>query len=113
MSVRLIAAAGLAMVLVGTSASAQDAKVAQGEKLYAQHKCSMCHAIAGKGNAKGPLDEAGTKHSADELRQWLVNPQEMAVKSKSTRKPPMPSYAKLSKDDVEALVAYMQTLKKK
>ena len=101
------------MVLVGTNASAQDAKVAQGEKLYAQHKCSMCHAIAGKGNPKGPLDETGTKHSADELRQWLTNPQEMAVKSKSTRKPPMPSYAKLSKDDVEALVAYMQTLKKK
>jgi mono/diheme cytochrome c family protein len=113
MSVRLIAAAGLAMVLVGANASAQDAKVAQGEKLYAQHKCSMCHAVAGKGNVKGPLDETGTKHSAEELRQWLINPQEMAAKSKSTRKPPMPSYAKLSKEDVEALVAYMQTLKKK
>jgi hypothetical protein len=37
----------------------------------------------------------------------------MAVKHKQTRKPPMPSYAKLGKEDVEALVAYMQTLKKK
>lgn len=113
MSMKWIAAAGFAMVLVATGASAQDAKVTQGEKLYAQHKCSMCHAVAGKGNAKGPLDDTGTKHTAEELRQWLINPQEMSVKTKSMRKPPMPSYAKLSKDDVEALVAYMQTLKKK
>lgn len=113
MSVRWIAAAGFGMVLVATTASAQDAKVAQGEKLYAQHKCSMCHSVAGKGNPKGPLDEAGTKHTADELRQWMVNPQEMSAKAKATRKPPMPSYAKLSKEDVEALVAYMQSLKKK
>ena len=113
MSVRWIAAVGFGVVLVASRASAQDAKVAQGEKLYAQHKCSMCHAVAGKGNAKGPLDDAGTKFTAEELRQWLINPQEMSVKTKSTRKPPMPSYAKLSKEDVEALVAYMQTLKKK
>jgi mono/diheme cytochrome c family protein len=113
MNVKWIGIVGFGCMLVASSASAQDAKVAQGEKLYAQHKCSMCHAVAGKGNAKGPLDDAGTKYTAEELRQWLINPGEMAVKAKSTRKPPMPAYAKLSKEDVEALVAYMQTLKKK
>lgn len=117
MNVRWVGLIGLGTLLVAASASAQDAKLAaQGEKLYAQHKCSMCHAIGGKGTPmalKGPLDDVGTRLSADEIRQWLINPQEMAAKAKSTRKPPMPSYAKLSKDDVEALVAYMQTLKKK
>ena len=33
-----------------------------------------CHSIDGKGNAKGPLDGVGLKYSADELRQWLVDP---------------------------------------
>lgn len=113
MSVRWIGIVGFGFMLAASNAAAQDAKVAQGEKLYTQHKCGMCHSVAGKGNAKGPIDDAGTKHTAEELRQWLINPQEMAVKAKSTRKPPMPSYAKLSKEDVEALVAYMQTLKKK
>ena len=113
MSVRWVAAAAGALVLVASTASAQDAKVAQGEKLYAAQKCSMCHAVAGKGNAKGPLDDVGSKLSAEETRQWLINPVEMAAKAKSTRKPAMPSYAKLSKEDVEALVAYMQSLKKK
>lgn len=113
MNVRWVAAAAGALLLVASTASAQDAKVAQGEKLYASQKCSMCHAVGGKGNAKGPLDDIGSKLSAEETRQWLVNPVEMAAKAKATRKPAMPSYAKLSKDDVEALVAYMQSLKKK
>lgn len=113
MNVRWVAAAAGALLLVASTASAQDAKVAQGEKLYASQKCSMCHAVGGKGNAKGPLDDVGSKLSAEETRQWLINPVEMAAKAKAARKPAMPSYAKLSKDDVESLVAYMQSLKKK
>lgn len=112
MSVRWIGMVVAGAVLVAANASAQDAKVAQGEKLYASQKCSMCHSVAGKGNAKGPLDGVASKYSAEELRQWLINPAEMTGKTKSTRKPAMSSYAKLSKEDVDALVAYMQTLKK-
>ena len=114
MSVRWLTAMGLGLAMMTATAAAQDAKlVERGQKLYAEQKCSMCHAIAGKGQAKGALDDVGTKYSAEELRQWLTNPKEMSAKVKSTRKPPMPSYAKLAKEDVEALVAYMQTLKKK
>ena len=102
------------MALMTAGVAAQDAKlVERGQKLYAEQKCSMCHSVAGKGNAKGPIDDAGTKYTAEELRQWLINPKEMSAKVKSTRKPPMSNYAKLSKEDIEALVAYMQTLKKK
>lgn len=100
--------------LAGAShAGAQDPKVQRGEKLYADNRCSMCHSIQGKGNAKGPLDEVGARHSAEELRQWLINPAEMTGKTKAARKPPMPNYAKLPKEDLDALVAYLSTLKKK
>lgn len=116
MKVRWMSAAliALVMLIAPLTAAAQDAKlIERGQKLYADNKCQMCHSVAGKGNAKGVLDEVGGKLKAEEIRQWLINPQEMAVKHKQTRKPPMPSYAKLGKEDVEALVAYMQTLKKK
>ena len=74
----------------------------------------MCHSIAGKGNAKGPLDGVGDKLKADEIRQWLVNAEEMTVKTKAPRKPAMKSYgAKVSPEEMDALVAYMQSLKKK
>jgi mono/diheme cytochrome c family protein len=93
-------------------ASAQDA-AAKGAKVYADQKCSMCHSIAGKGNAKGALDDVGSKLKADEIRQWIVDPVAMTAKAKAARKPAMPAkYAALPKDDLDALVAYLASLKK-
>ena len=94
-----------------TVASAQSSAAA-GEKVYTAQKCQICHSIAGKGNQKGPLDGVGTKLKADEIRQWIVDPATMTAKTKSTRKPPMKAYANLSKEDVDALVTYLATLKK-
>jgi mono/diheme cytochrome c family protein len=101
---------------VGTAsvASAQDkAAIERGMKVYETHKCGMCHSVAGKGNQKGPLDGVGDKLTAEEIRQWLLSPDVMATKTKATRKPAMPNYTKLSKEDLDAIVAYMQSLKKK
>ena len=106
-AIGLIVCAGAA-----TAAAAQDAKVARGEQLYAEQKCGLCHSIGDKGNKKGPLDGVGTKLSADELRQWIVDAKGMTAKTSATRKPDMKNYA-LPKDDVDALVAYMASLKKK
>ena len=90
-------------------AAAQDAK--RGAEVYAAQKCSICHSIAGQGSKTSPLDGVGKK-PADEIRQWIVSPGEMAKKTASTKKPPMPDrYAKLPPADIDALVAYMQTLK--
>jgi mono/diheme cytochrome c family protein len=105
----------LGLVLGSIAAlGAQDksAAVAHGEKIYVAQKCSVCHAIAGKGNAKGPLDNVGAKLSAEEIRQWLIAPRVMAEKAKATRKPLMPEYTKLAKQDLDGLIAYLETLKK-
>jgi mono/diheme cytochrome c family protein len=83
-----------------------------GQKLYVEQKCAMCHSIAGKGNAKGPLDDVGSRLSADEIRQWIVDAPAMSAKAKATRKPVMKAYSTLTKEQVDALVAYLQTLKK-
>ena len=100
--------------LTAGSAAAQDkALIEKGMKVYADQKCGMCHAIDGKGNAKGPLDSVGLKLTADDVRQWMVNPAEMTKKANAARKPAMPAYPKLSKDDLDAVVAYMMSLKKK
>jgi cytochrome c2 len=94
-----------------TLAAAQDAK-AKGEKLFTDQKCTLCHSIADKGNKKGPLDDVGGKLSADEIRSWITDAKGMTAKAKATRKPEMKAYT-LPKEDVDALVAYMQSLKKK
>jgi mono/diheme cytochrome c family protein len=96
---------------LAATAAAQDPKVAKGEKVFADSKCALCHSIGDKGNKKGPLDGVATKLSADEIRQWLVDAKGMTVKTKATRKPEMKAYS-LPKDDVDAVVAYLETLKK-
>jgi mono/diheme cytochrome c family protein len=106
--------AALAVSLATTQvAFAQDkAQIERGMKAYTEQKCSICHSIAGKGNAKGALDDVGSKLMPEEIRAWLVNPAEMTKKTKADRKPPMRAYPNLSKEDVDALVAYMASLKK-
>lgn len=89
---------------------AQD--VARGEQAYAAQKCQMCHLIAGKGSKISPLDGVGARLSEADLREWIVDPVAAAAKHGSTKKPLMPkTYAKLPARDIDALVAYMQSLK--
>ena len=108
-----VAAAMCAVSMATAPAAAQDdAKIKKGQAVYAAQKCSMCHAIAGKGGKQNPLDGVGTKLSADDIKQWITNPKEMTAKTKSAKKPPMPAkYSGLPAEDLDALVAYMVSLK--
>ena len=85
--------------------------VERGQQVFTAQKCSVCHSVAGQGNKKGPLDAVGAKLSADQIRQWITEAPAMAAKAKSERKPVMKAYA-LSKDELDGLVAYLQSLKK-
>lgn len=97
--------------LFAATASAQS-PVEKGKAVYAAQKCSICHSIEGTGNKKGALDGVGAKLSAAEIHSWIVNAPDMAAKAKADRKPPMKAYTALSKDDVDALVSYLASLKK-
>ena len=114
--VNVVKALSILGILLGSTQSvgAQDkAQIERGMKVYADQKCSACHSIAGKGNQKGALDNVGSRLTADEIRAWIMNPAEMTKKSKSERKPPMRAYPNLAKEDLDAVVAYMASLKKK
>ncbi len=104
------------LVLTGaTPVLAQDAPTAErGAQVYAAQKCSLCHAVAGKGNKKLPLDGVGAKLSADDLHKWIVNPKEMEATSATKLPPnqkPMKAYPNLPKADLDSLVLHLQTLK--
>ena len=106
---RCSAAVVIGGLVFTASLAAQD--LARGEKVYAEQKCALCHSIGDKGNKKGPLDGVGTKLSAKELEQWVVDAKGMTEKTKAPRKPEMKNYT-LPKEDLDALVAYMASLKK-
>jgi mono/diheme cytochrome c family protein len=109
----MLLAIALAAIAASPAAAGQDPPaVKRGQEVFAAQKCGVCHAVAGKGGKASPLDGVGAKLSADEIREWITNPTEMTAKTKSTKKPPMPNkYASLPAADIDALVAYMQSLK--
>jgi mono/diheme cytochrome c family protein len=107
----LIAAAAMVFI-AGAPDAARAADAAAGEKVYAAQKCSMCHSIAGKGGKSSPLDGVGKKLSEADIKEWIVDPPAAAKKANSTKKPPMPKkYHTLPAADIDALVAYMASLK--
>jgi len=104
-SIAIVAVVGL---LSSFPALAQDdSGAAKGQEVYAAQKCAMCHSIEGKGNKNNPLDGVGSKLSSDQIRKWIVSPKEMKADSK------MKAYPSLTAGDLEALVAYLSSLKKK
>jgi cytochrome c553 len=113
---RAVIVAGVAILAASFGGFAQDAaQVEKGKTLFSSvsPKCTMCHSVAGQGNAKNPLDGVGSKLSADDMKAWIRNPKDMAAKAKSEAKPPMSAYTteKLSDADMDALVAYLLSLK--
>lgn len=113
MMIRTLVLSLFALALAGVSpAFAQDA-VAKGATVFTAQKCTLCHSIDGKGSAKGPLDGVGLKLKADEIRQWILTPVEMAAKANATRKPAMKAFPNLAKDDLDSLVAFLASQKKK
>jgi mono/diheme cytochrome c family protein len=110
---RLFVATLFGGILLTSPASAQDAaQIERGQKVYVAQKCGNCHSVEGKGNKKGPLDNVGSKLTEEEIRAWIVDAPAMTAKTKATRKPLMKAYKDLPKEDLDALVAYMKSLKK-
>lgn len=101
-------------LLGATTVGAQDAKMIEaGKKVYEAQKCSACHMIAGKGNKMFPLDGVGAKLSVADMKKWFTHTAEM--EAALPKKPPMKMSSKkynLKDADLDALVAYMMSLKK-
>jgi mono/diheme cytochrome c family protein len=103
---------GIAALLGGTMWSAGDslaqtdaAQIAQGEKVYAEKKCAMCHMIKGKGGKSGgDLTDVGAKRDRDWLKQFTKDPKSVMPKAK------MPSF-RGSEEELDAVAAYMASLK--
>ncbi len=108
----IIAALALIALPLSGVAAAQGA-VEKGAAVFAAQKCSMCHGMDGKGNQKGALDDIGSKLKGAEIRSWILTPVEMAAKAKAERKPAMKPSANLAKADLDALVEFLESKKKK
>jgi mono/diheme cytochrome c family protein len=105
----LTAALGLVAAIAPVAAQSH-AKVDEGAALFTAQKCMMCHSVAGSGHRKGPLDIMIAKDKAEHIRQWLQDPEGMRARTNATRTPAMKPL-KLNADQIDALVAYLTSVK--
>lgn len=98
----------LAMTLGAAGAArAADDKIARAKSVFSAQKCSMCHAIEGAGNKNRPLDGIGSTLTPEEIKKWIVSPKEQKADTK------MKAYPSLPAEDLDALVTWLSSLKKK
>jgi cytochrome c553 len=105
----LVLSVAVAAVLCAGMAVAQDAAmVEKGKAVFdsAKPACKACH-----NEKKNPLDKYGASGSAEEAKAWLRTPREQF--EKTGKKGMMPAYSekKISDEDLEALAAYLASLK--
>lgn len=102
-------------ILDAAPASRHDpALIERGQQLFASTGCTACHTVHGQGGAVGPnLSREGLRRRSDEWqKQHLKDPLSVYVGGPTTGiQWPMPSYARLSEGELDALVAYLQSLR--
>ena len=106
---RLTAVAAVLLTAAILPAGAQDdaAKIARGKEVFTEQKCTMCHMVEGKGNKSHPLDGVGSQLKPEDIKKWVVTPKDMKADTK------MKAYPNLPAADLDAIVAYISSLKKK
>ncbi len=107
----------LALALVACSGEEADPEIVKGQQLFAEH-CSACHSLSGEVVIVGPslngvASRAETNAAGiparEMLRQSILLPGEELVEGFNNLMPP-DFGAKLSDDEIEALIAFLLTL---
>ncbi|MDI6748229.1 MAG: c-type cytochrome [Rhodocyclaceae bacterium] len=102
---------GAAGQRVGAAAVEMSALALTGRKIYQAEGCPLCHAIAGEGNPRYPLDGVGDRLEALELRDWILATGAVATLLPRRAAIMKEDYRDLGADEIDALVAYLSGLR--
>jgi mono/diheme cytochrome c family protein len=86
------------------------ALVALGKQVYEAQRCARCHAIAGEGNPRSPLDGVSELYDDDRLLQWIIGGDDVAEDLSARVMNAKQRYRDLPKRELDALVAYLKTI---
>jgi len=90
-------------------ALADDAAIEKGKAVFESTKppCKTCH-----NDKKNPLDNYGAAGSIEDVKAWMRTPKEMFAKTGKKGAKPTFGPNKISDEDLDALAAYLVSLKK-
>lgn len=102
---RIAASIGLAVLLAGTWAfAAPESAVQNGQRVFSERKCTVCHTLHGTGGQVGPdLSTVGATRDEAWLKAFLPNPKSIYP---NTIMPPFRG----TDEERDALAAYLRSL---
>lgn len=109
----LVSAPAPVQVAEATADPVPSSDAVRGREVYNAQGCSSCHAIAGVGNPRNPLDDVGTRRTAAELRDWVTGTGSALEQLSPAVVRRKQRYQELPESDLKAMVAYLATLSAK
>jgi cytochrome c5 len=91
-----------------TTVPADAERIALGREVIEREGCLRCHAIAGNGNPRNPLDGIGARRDAEGIRAWIVADDAIAGRLPGTVVQAKQRYQDLPGEELEAMVMYLQ-----
>lgn len=102
--------AGREAATPAASIATASALAARGQAIYTAQGCARCHRVAGAGNPRSTLDAIGSRRDSVQLRQWITADPAIAASLSTRARAAKAEYARLPPADLDALVAYLQSL---
>jgi mono/diheme cytochrome c family protein len=104
----VLSVAAAALLVAGVAVAEDAAMIEKGKAVFdaAKPACKACH-----NEKKNPLDTYGASGKAEDVKAWIRTPKEMFAKAGKKGMMPVYSEKKMSDEDVEALTAYLMSLK--
>ena len=94
-----------------TMTEAASVAVSKGRDIYQQQNCPVCHAVAGVGNPRYPLDGIGSKFGLDEIKKRVTGvssaQQDLSERVRVMKR----NYSKIPAEDMKELLTYLRSLK--
>ena len=91
-----------------TTASADSDR---GRAVLEAQDCQRCHAVAGQGSPRSPIDGVGGRYTRDELRDWVTGAEAVVEELSPRALQAKQVYAKLPADELDALLDYLESLR--
>ena len=85
-------------------------EIDRGHDVYGEQGCASCHAVAGAGNPRNPLDGVGARRTRAELFEWVTGTGVAADQLSPAVVRRKARYRELSQADLDALIAYLASL---
>ena len=84
---------------------------AAGRESFKNRGCSTCHSIAGTGNPCHPLDDVGSRWTAEQLHSWITGSGFAAERLPASVVRRKQQYTTVPEEEMNAMIQFLSSLK--